>query len=289
MHGKPTGILCPVTLAALLVAMLALAGCAGAGTGKDASVVQLGDGEQVELLQPETTEAGRGAISGVVVDEAIRPLAGVNVTLLGPQVQATTDDQGLFLFDGLAPGLYTLSAAAPMFLPVQTTAEAKVGETAKVRMVLAADATPRPYHTVLKFEGFIEASFGALNQVYQLFVAEHTGIDVCQCQFYYQTESLPETQIIEVTWEPSVENPAMPPDGYWAIWDDNSSDYHDDGCENPCFGRVDGGFGPEARNFHTDFWLDYYWVQYQQRFTQYLTLFYVEKAPEGWSFIAGNT
>lgn len=74
----------------------------------------------------------------------------------------------------------------------------------------------------------------------------------------------------------------MASDGYWAIWDDSEGgDYFDDSCGNPCLGRVDRGFPAESRDFHTDIWLDYYTPQYQQRFTEYVTLVYVGAGARG--------
>ena len=266
------------------VALLLLAGCS---QDPGSAAVELGDGSQVQLKDADAT-ASRGAISGVVVDEAIRPVAGALLTLLGPQASATSDENGLFTFERLEPGLYTVAANATGYFPAQTTAEVLAGDVAKVRMVLPLDTTPKPYHTTLKFDGFVQAGNGLVDQAYQLFVKDVTGIDFCTCQFYFQAEAEPETQVIEVTWEPSVQNPTAASSGYWALWDDGSSDYYDDGCDNPCLARVDGGFQPEARNFHTDIWLDSDWVQYEQSFTEYVTLFYVAPAPEGWSFIAGD-
>src|ERR1041385_898113 len=51
--------------------------------------------------------AGRVALSGVVVDDAIRPLAGATVTATDVGVNATTDKDGLFLL-AVPPGEHVL-------------------------------------------------------------------------------------------------------------------------------------------------------------------------------------
>ena len=270
-----------VVAASLAAAILALAGCAEPAA--ETTTVGLGDGTEVEL-------ADEGALSGVVVDEAIRPLSGVIVEVLGYSLQAVTDDTGLFAVEELPPGLYTLSANATGYLATQTTVEVKVGETAKVRIVLPTDTTPKPFHTTVKYDGFNQAGNGLVSQAYELFVNETAGVpfDSCACQFYYTLEQPADTHIVEVEWEPSVDNPTGDSSGYWAIWDDDGGDYQDDGCDNPCLGRIDGFFPAESQRFHIDIWLDSDWVQVNQAFTVYLTLFYNGQAPEDWSFVAGS-
>lgn len=279
-----------VAVAVLLIATI-LAGCAGADPDKG-TVVKLGDGSSVELPSDAADSSStKGAISGVVVDEAIRPLAGSTVQV-APEVSAVTDDTGVFIVTNLEPGLYTLTATLTGYLPIQTTAEVVAGDTAKVRIVLATDNTPQPRHTTLQFDGFMQAGNGLVNQAWQLFVAGIGGVPVesCKCQFYFQTEGPAETFVIEVTWEPSVPRPTGSSSGYYAIWDDGGGDYVDNGCENPCFGMVQWAeFAlPETVDFHTDIWLESDWVYVNQAFKQYVTIFYGAPAPENWSFLDGD-
>lgn len=79
----------------LLLASLLLAGCAGAA---DSSQGSAGEG------------AAPGIIAGVVVDDAIRPLAGVCVTLDGGAANTTTEGDGLFQFEGVATGAHVVRA-----------------------------------------------------------------------------------------------------------------------------------------------------------------------------------
>lgn len=278
---------------ALFIVAALLSGCAGKGAD-DGTVVKLGDGSTVELHEDPAPESGKGSISGVVVDDAIRPLAGVLVAVSGKDAAVATDETGLFVVADLEPGLYTLQANATGYLPIQTTAEVVAGDTAKVRIVLATDPTPQPVHVTLQFDGFIQAGNGLANQAWQLFVNGTAGVpvDSCECQFYFSTESEASTFVIEVVWEPTVANPAGTSSGYYALWDDGEPDggYVDNGCDNPCYGVV--GWSEfalaETRNFHTDIWIDSDWVQVNQKFTQYVTIFYNGEAPDGWSFVNGD-
>jgi hypothetical protein len=281
----------------LLVVAASLAGCTGDEDGAPGTdSVQLGDGTTLQLADADdATTTSTGAISGVVVDDAVRPLADVSLRVLGlTQRNLTSDAQGLFLVGELEPGLYTVHANRTGFMPVQTTAEVRAGEVAKVRVQMPSDTSPQPRHVTLQYDGFIQAGNGLANQAWELFVNGTAGVPAnsCDCQFYFQTEQEASTFIIEVTWEQSVANPTGDNSGYWAVWDDGEADggYLDESCANPCYGvaSVDGFALPETRNFHTDIWLDASWVQVNQRFTQYVTIFYNGDAPEGWSFVAGD-
>src|SRR5262245_59899784 len=82
----------------LLVASIALAGCGGK-KGDD------GDGKKTELKE------GKGAITGVVLDDVIRPVPKALVLLCnGETVEA--DGSGQFEFINLEPGAYVLRATA---------------------------------------------------------------------------------------------------------------------------------------------------------------------------------
>src|SRR5688572_24479115 len=89
----------PVLLALALLAPL-LAGCSGGGdepAGPD------------EVQATPTT----GILRGVVVDAAIRPMAGVKVSVPVPDGSvrnSTTVDDGAFAFAGLEPGAYVVRA-----------------------------------------------------------------------------------------------------------------------------------------------------------------------------------
>lgn len=139
-----------VLLAAALLAAL-LAGCAA------------GDGD---APAPVEATATTGILRGVVVDEAIRPLVGVQVRVPlsdGTERNHTTTDTGAFAFDGLAPGGYLVLAGKLGFLEgsVAANVTAGVAEPPEVRLVLLADVLNAPAIEEFVFSGFLQCSVTA--------------------------------------------------------------------------------------------------------------------------------
>src|SRR5690348_9184805 len=94
-------------LFAFLLGAAVLAGCAGKGPAQDASDVPTPSVTGVK------STADTGIILGVVVDPAIQPVPGANVTVNVPghsPMAATTGQDGGFGFQGLSPGEYFVSA-----------------------------------------------------------------------------------------------------------------------------------------------------------------------------------
>lgn len=138
-------------LAAALLAPL-LAGCAGGE----------GDGPLPVQATPTT-----GVLRGVVVDEAIRPLAGANVTVPqadGTARNATTGGDGAFAFDGLQPGGYVVRVRKLGYLDAAVSANVTAGvdEPEAVRIVLGADVLNAPAIDQFSFNGFLQCSVTAL-------------------------------------------------------------------------------------------------------------------------------
>ena len=67
-------------------------------------------------------QQSRGSLRGLITDELGAAIVGANVTLTdasGAQKKTTTNGEGVYTFAGLAPGKYTLQAAAPGFAPFE--------------------------------------------------------------------------------------------------------------------------------------------------------------------------
>ncbi len=88
-----------------------------------------------------TAQQARGTLRGLITDELGAAIVGANVTLTdasGAQKKTTTNGEGVYNFAGLAPGKYTLTAAAPGFAPTEnkevdiTTARQTVDLTLRV-------------------------------------------------------------------------------------------------------------------------------------------------------------
>lgn len=104
--------------------------------------------------------ATTGVLRGLVVDEAVRPLAAVTVlvqTNAGP-MNATTGSDGLFRFDGLAPGEYLIRVNKTFYAPAQSSVDVHAGvlDPPLVKLQLTFEARSVPYAAVYKTEGFHE-------------------------------------------------------------------------------------------------------------------------------------
>lgn len=135
------------------VALLLLAGCSG--NAKDP--VDDADFEPLGLAPTDTT----GIIRGIVVDDAVRPLAGVDVTARGgdgAEKKTQTTAEGTFGFEDLSPGTYFLTASKAGFRDTQQSVDvvANVAEPPIAKMLLQADPALRPYFEAYTFEGYLE-------------------------------------------------------------------------------------------------------------------------------------
>ena len=80
---------------ALLLLAVTLAGCSDGEAPAP---------EPDESFQPVVTDSDLGAISGVVVDEAILPVVGATVTVQGLGLTTETNEGGQFVVEELEPG-----------------------------------------------------------------------------------------------------------------------------------------------------------------------------------------
>jgi len=146
--------------AALLAIALLLAGCTSGHKADASGGVPTPDFGTLDLQATATT----GVVRGVVVDNAIRPLANASVKLTPGGQAARSDASGAFGFDDLAPGTYFLTVAKPGFMPAQQSVDVVAGVKAPpvVKFQLLPDAAFKPpYYEQFVFDGFIECSFGA--------------------------------------------------------------------------------------------------------------------------------
>lgn len=149
-------------LAVSLLLLAALAGCSGGGARGGAGTA--GPGAVPTLTASSTT----GVIRAVVVDEAIRPLAGANVSVLqGVSVlrTAATGADGFAGFEGLAAGSYFLKASKRGYADIQQAVDvaAGVGDPPVAKLVLPARVGDLAFVQEFKFDGFMECAGGGGN------------------------------------------------------------------------------------------------------------------------------
>ena len=276
----PGSMRLPTVLALAAAAGLVLAGCTGGKPERDTLV--LADGTEVEL-DGAGTSATRGAIAGVVVDEAIRPVPGALVALAAdPTVNATVDDAGVFLLGDLEPGLQVLSVSAAGFFPIQTSVDVAAGETSRVKVQLPVDARPQPYHDTVKLDGFMQAWAGIGQFVIEVVVDGGSGL--CNCRIQVQPTGNVSDFVIEAFWEESTPDPAGLAEFYLSVSEEPGGFLETDYCYSPCRMQISAdavdyaGGVVEARLDGADAW-----VSYQQQFTLFVTTFYNGEAPDDWS------
>lgn len=138
-------------LALLLTAIVALAGCSN-NPAPAASQPDSG----FDDFRAEAT-ATTGIIRGVVVDDAIRPLANATITATPGGKTTTSNDNGLFLFGAMQPGSYFLQTAKAGYNATQTAAEvvAGVDEPNIVKILLVRNPGAVPNVEEIQLAGFI--------------------------------------------------------------------------------------------------------------------------------------
>ncbi len=141
-----------------MMALLALAAFAGCSDDAPSEAV-------VDDLGLEATET-TGVIRGVVIDDAISPVAGVTITAQGPGGEAPateSTEEGAFGFDGLAPGTWFLEASKPGFGRIQQSVDvvADVETPPLVKIQMIRDPALTPFVEAVSWTGFIECSLRA--------------------------------------------------------------------------------------------------------------------------------
>lgn len=271
-----------VALGSLLFGLFA--GCSGKATSA---------GSETGFLETQPTLAGKGAISGVVVDDAIRPIAGANVTLGANLKTVRSDASGRFAFDDVDPGFTVLRANAAGFFAVQATADVKAGETSKVRVQLLADRSPQPYHITTKFHGFVQLWAGIaqffVEDAYSVFV-DPKGTPFCDCNYYFTADQNLTGMVFEAVWTDSIAHPGGQGDNefYALVGQADSNMFESNYCASPC--RYDVALTDYKQGAQTKALLqgpDEY-VTFQQEYDMFITLFYRQAQPKDWSFVKGD-
>jgi outer membrane receptor protein involved in Fe transport len=89
------------------------------------------------VAQAQTLAAGK--VTGLILDQAQVPVAKVEIVLTGAVTKrATTDDHGVFEFDAVTPGLYSLNVTKAGFTPLQDSIVVTAGSVTNAKLQLAA-------------------------------------------------------------------------------------------------------------------------------------------------------
>ena len=265
-----------LALALAMAASVALAGCGGKDTG--ANQVRLGDGTRISLDLPEEQQPEpddiRGAVSGVVVNEAIFPVAGARITVRDRDLAATADEDGKFVFEAMPPGLYTLVVRMDGYGDGLGTINVRSGQVVKSILQIQRLPVVDPYHTTLKFDVLYNEMDAMLSGTPDHLVA---------------FDRHPSTVILEAAWTGLIETPSEDLLQYRAQPESDPESFQSGGGPNPLRVQFDSDFFPRgeyAIRFNVQ--PSYTSLAVESRGEVFLTIFYVDPAPDGWSLVRGD-
>lgn len=280
MVSLPRGTTSSLTLFACLA--LLLSGCADAPASSD--------GPEDGLLEANNSDT-TGAISGVVVDEAVRPIEGATVTLTATQASTTTDVEGRFVFSDLEPGTYFLTAVAPRHLEAQTSIEVVAEQTSTARFSLLGDGLPDPYHQTQHFQGLITFHATVAWAQAEWMLDTYAGITTpaCeQCVFTFSSPEIPTGHLFEATWEPNLEDPRGPYELYWSYAVPDPYQELFGYAPAPIYRTWEAAPFEETGEYKVMLLGDYDAVHLDQEFEIFLTQWFNKPVPDGWSILNGD-
>lgn len=164
-------------LALALVLTPSLSGCMGERTSSP----------EDELPEP-------GTIEGRVLGQEGTPVQGATVSLLASNTSATTDEGGDFEMTDIAPGPVTLTAYKEGYSTQTIRDDLGEGEHLQLEFRLVDAPSLDAYHTTISFQGSIECGMPA--------GVECPGAEQDPPEHWYEVDPGLQGILYEVTWDP---------------------------------------------------------------------------------------
>lgn len=306
-------------LTVLTVLCVLAAGCSDAGT----PVTDEGDEAfaDIEVGVSATT----GAILGVVVDGAVRPVAGATVAIVGQDREETTDEKGRFAFGDVPAGPHFLKVTKPGHRDAQLGVDVVAGQErpALLRILLERLFSQDPYMQTIKHQGFMQCSQAGIVYGSAPCITDFTSLALSPGAAPQLREVLTEergwevgldagwqTLLWEMTWVPSAQATSAQM-GIVASFDrlnrTPSHNFMNVQSGNPLRAQIDLGIDhptsapgepemipPEGLpnlyyfcSVRQDPW-PVPAVAINQEFELFFSSFFYAPAPEGWSFLNGD-
>lgn len=310
-----------VVPALILSLAFALAGCTEGGGETNSGGDPGADAPSVEATS--TT----GGIRGVVVDDRITPIEGALIEVTGTTKNVTTKADGLFSISGLEAGTYFIQASHPLFASTQQSVDVVAGDEnpESKRILLTRTVFAEPYMQTLQYDGFIVCSVNLVVLLSEE-CGEGVGVPDEECvpitgpcapipppggsrvggqsnnnvQFDFTIGAGAQTVIVEKVWEFTSEaGKALysPISTEWSCLPSCSGNgiTSMDG-ESPLYASFDNAtileeeIIPDTTVISVFTWASpsYTGAVANQRYTDYVSVFYYVPAPEGWSLVAGD-
>jgi hypothetical protein len=261
---------------AFLLCAVALAGCSG-DTGEPVEL-EVAPGQVITVT--EAPKPTHGIVSGIVGDDALYPLPGATVWVLGLNLSATTDSNGRFAIVNVPAGVYILEGSKKDHATVQTTADVLPGESARAVLLLQRIPSTDPYHTTYHQEAFMEFAGAGVS-----FSGTNTTLN------FMLDESRAVTLVLESRWDGTVASAAPEPFEF-EVQEVGRRTILEGRMGNPFSVHVDARILPPEH----DRFLFAVWprapeptVMVEARGDLFATIFYNEAAPAGWSILAGDS
>ena len=93
-----------------------------------------------QTATPETAWRGRARLSGVVLDHSAKPVVGAHAIVWGTKLDATTNERGAFMLEGLPGGTQTLEIRVIGYVPVTRTVHLAESRPATIEVQLDKSA-----------------------------------------------------------------------------------------------------------------------------------------------------
>lgn len=304
-----------------VLAVLLLSGCASSGnTGTTSDTGQFKD-------KTVTVSSTTGAIRGIVVDQAVVPIAKVTVSVMvaGQNKTTTSDAQGRFVFSDLPAGTYFMLFKHLLYKTVQQSIDVQAGVANPPITKVQMDAVfiQKPFHEQFKFKGLIACGYqiegisapcltdystiacngGCVPQAHDTLV----GAQGDSRAFPTSVSQNWQTIVVELTFTPNNQGTAgamgvlisyqKRTAGDWYASTDGASPVVlrvETGEANPSGQGTPEQIKPEGQNdllilgSITHLDSDQAAIGVNQEFQVFQTNFYNAKPPEGWSFAHGD-
>lgn len=151
-------------------------------------------------------QAGSSGIEGVVTDTAVQPIVGAEVAVVELDRTSTTASDGSYAIAPVPPGTYTLTVAAPGFVPASERVEAREDRVATVDFLLTPLQSDLPFVEQFEIGGFMDYGWGlGANATGNATWVRDTNCDYdaianTRCRGEFELSPPLETLVFEMTW-----------------------------------------------------------------------------------------